>query len=309
MIHDETLPDQVVARLNPHGVVIFLFHGVIARQEHSIRNYTGKHLLQPLFESCMAKLSRKGTALSMDEILAISKKRAPFPPNSFAVTFDDGFENNLTLAAPVLRHWRIPAMVYLTTSFIESNRMSWIDRIERAVEETQVKEIRLEPHLPPYSLQHLERKIEFLRAVRIHAKTRTECSPHRLANEICKQLGDIQEDQSDDPLDKKLSWKQVAEARASGILHFGGHSHTHAILSFLSAEQLDGELDTSLGLLQERGRIGPAHYSYPEGLAHCFSDQVIQAMRKRGVECCPTAIEGVNTAGTDPFRLFRVLVA
>jgi peptidoglycan/xylan/chitin deacetylase (PgdA/CDA1 family) len=309
MIHDETLPEQVVARLNTQGAVIFLFHGVIARQEHSIRNYTGKHLLQPLFESCMARLSRKGTALSMDEILAISKKRTPFPPNSFAVTFDDGFENNLTLAAPILRHWRIPATVYLTTSFIESNQMSWIDRIERAVEETQVKEIRLEGNLSPQSLQHQNEKIEFLKAVRIHAKTRTECCPHRLANEICKHLGDVRENQSDDPLDKKLSWKQVAEARASGILHFGGHSHTHAILSFLSAEQLDAELDTSLGLLRERGGVGQIHYSYPEGLAHCFSDQVIQAMRKRGVECCPTAIEGVNTEETDPFRLFRILVA
>lgn len=309
MIHDETLPDQVVERLNPQGVVIFLFHGVIARQEHSIRNYTGKHLLQPLFESCMARLSRKGTALSMDEILAISKKRAPFPPNSFAVTFDDGFENNLTLAAPILRHWRIPATVYLTTSFIESNQMSWIDRIERAVEETQAKEIRLETNLSPHSLQHQNGKIEFLKAVRIHAKTRTECCPHRLADEICEELGNVRGDQSDDALDKKLNWKQVAEARASGILHFGGHSHTHAILSFLSTEQLDAELDTSLGLLRERGGVGPIHYSYPEGLAHCFSDQVIQAMRKRGVECCPTAIEGVNTEGTDPFRLFRILVA
>ena len=309
MIHDETLPDQVVARLNPQGVVIFLFHGVIARQEHSIRNYTGKHLLQPLFESCMARLSRKGTALSMDEILAISKKRAPFPPNSFAVTFDDGFENNLTLAAPILRHWRIPATVYLTTSFIESNQMSWIDRIERAVEETQAKEIRLETNLSPHSLQHQNGKIEFLKAVRIHAKTRTECCPHRLADEICEELGNVRGDQSDDALDNKLNWKQVAEARASGILHFGGHSHTHAILSFLSTEQLDAELDTSLGLLRERGGVGPIHYSYPEGLAHCFSDQVIQAMRKRGVECCPTAIEGVNTEGTDPFRLFRILVA
>ena len=309
MIHDETLPEQVVARLNTQGAVIFLFHGVIARQEHSIRNYTGKHLLQPLFESCMARLSRKGTALSMDEILAISKKRAPFPPNSFAVTFDDGFENNLTLAAPILRHWRIPATVYLTTSFIESNQMSWIDRIERAVEETQAKEIRLETNLSPHSLQHQNGKIEFLKAVRIHAKTRTECCPHRLADEICEELGIVRGDQSDDALDKKLNWKQVAEARASGILHFGGHSHTHAILSFLSTEQLDAELDTSLGLLRERGGVGPIHYSYPEGLAHCFSDQVIQAMRKRGVECCPTAIEGVNTEGRDPFRLFRILVA
>ena len=309
MTHDATLPDQVAARLHPEGVVIFLFHGVIEIQDHPIRNYTGKHLIRPLFEGCMARLSRKGTVLSMDEILEGLKKRVPFPPYSFAVTFDDGFENNLTVAAPILQHWKIPATIYLTTSFVESNRMSWVDRIERAVEETQMKEIRLQKKLPPFALKDGEDKIHFLKAVRTYVKSNHACSPQLLANEICQRLGDDREDRSNDPLDKKLSWEQVVEAQAGGLFHFGGHSHTHAILSFLSREELDAELDTSLRLLRERAGIGPMHYSYPEGMAHCFSERVIRAMQQRGVECCPTAMEGVNRLGDDPFLLRRILVA
>ena len=309
MTHDATLPDQVAARLDPRGVVIFLFHGVIEIHNHPIRNYTGKHLLLSLFEGCMARLCRKGTALSMDEILERLKKRVPFPPYSFAVTFDDGFENNLTVAAPILQHWKIPATIYLTTSFVESNHMSWVDRIERAVEETQMNEIRLQKELPLFTLRGDDEKIRFLKAVRTYVKSNHACLPQLLADEICQRLGDNREGRSDDPLDKKLSWEQVAKAQAAKLFHFGGHSHTHAILSFLSQEHLDFELDTSLRLLRERAGIGPVHYSYPEGMAHCFSGRVIQAMQQRGVECCPTAMEGINRVGDDPFHLRRFLVA
>jgi hypothetical protein len=51
------------------------------------------------------------------------------------------------------------------------------------------------------------------------------------------------------------------------------------------------------------------HYSYPEGLAHCYSPAVIAALRERGVVCCPTALPGTNPVGTDLFELRRYLVA
>jgi hypothetical protein len=68
---------------------------------------------------------------------------------------------------------------------------------------------------------------------------------------------------------------------------------------------LDAEHDRSLELLC--GALGRpvGHYSYPEGLAHCYSDAVIAALRERGVICCPTAEPGVNPPGADLFRLRR----
>jgi hypothetical protein len=80
-------------------------------------------------------------------------------------------------------------------------------------------------------------------------------------------------------------------------------------LSFLSPERLAFELDTSIGLMRDKGGVTATHYSYPEGLAHCFNDTVIAELKARGVRCCPTAIDGLNHTGADPFRLRRVMVA
>lgn len=309
MRHDATLPDQVSSALNPHGLVIFLFHGVIEKNHHPVRNYTGKHLEKELFEACIARLTREGKALSMDQVLEFCSGQKPLPPRSYAITFDDGFENNVTIAAPILQRWETPAMIYLTSAFVEGNRMSWIDRIERAVEETSEESIQSENTPVSFPLINRDDKIAFLNAVRTYVKNNPDCDPEKIADRICVQLRDRREGRSNDPLDRKLSWQQIREARESGILAFGGHSHTHRILSFLPVDQLAEELDTSLALLRERAEIGPEHYSYPEGLAHCFTEEVIAALKQRGVKCCPTAIAGVNRLPADPFRLCRILVA
>lgn len=42
------------------------------------------------------------------------------PANVFVVTFDDGYENNLLRALPVLRELEIPATIFLATAFLDS---------------------------------------------------------------------------------------------------------------------------------------------------------------------------------------------
>ncbi|MFH1452519.1 MAG: hypothetical protein ABIH00_00885 [Armatimonadota bacterium] len=50
------------------------------------------------------------------------------------------------------------------------------------------------------------------------------------------------------------------------------------------------------------------HYSYPEGLDYCYSDEVINMLKEYGIKCSPTAIDGVNKVGDDLFHLKRVAV-
>ena len=113
---------------------------------------------------------------------------------------------------------------------------------------------------------------------------------------------------SDEDLDLKMNWQQLRELNALPGATVGGHSHTHAILSFLDPQTLAGEINTSLSLLRNRAAIGPRHYSYPEGLAYCYSPAVVDMLRQHGVRCCPSAEDGTNTPTTSPFELKRIFV-
>jgi peptidoglycan/xylan/chitin deacetylase (PgdA/CDA1 family) len=67
-------------------------------------------------------LQRGFQAWPLDLILAFRARNRPIPPRVFAVTFDDGFENNLTEALPILAEYRVPATVFLATSYLGSDR-------------------------------------------------------------------------------------------------------------------------------------------------------------------------------------------
>lgn len=303
------LSDSLVARLSEDGLAIFLFHGVIRRQGHRVRNYTGKHIEADIFAMCIKKLSLAGYALSMDDVLGYCQMSEPFPPRSFAITFDDGFENNLSVAAPILADLHIPSIIYVTSGFIEENGMSWIDRIEYAVEEAPNQILNVEWANDLFPLKDDLTRIAFLKAVREYVKNEPHCNADTFADELCARLGKPGKLSTDDPLDLKMSWNQVRRANDSDLIKIGGHSHTHAILSFLSQEKLTDEINTSLALLHERAGIASKHYSYPEGLSHCYSEVVIRELKRFGIQCCPTAIDGVNARDTDPFRLKRIMVA
>lgn len=296
-------------RLTDDGrVTIFLFHGVINKQTHRVRNYTRKHLPVDEFDAIIDNLCARGVPVSMDDVLSHCDSKWPFPKGAFAVTFDDGFENNLSVAQPVLRRHGVPATVYVTSRFVDQNGMSWIDRIELALEQAQGGELELPWSPRPSAFSDAASKIAILNDIRRQVKSDPTIDVDGFVAAMFRQLGMEEVHASDDPLDLKMTWAQVREWCAPGYT-IGGHSHTHAILSFLSQPALDEELDRSLDLLRTRAGIVSPHYSYPEGLAHCFSPEVIASLKQRGIRCCPTAIDGVNPANTDPFLLRRVMVA
>jgi peptidoglycan/xylan/chitin deacetylase (PgdA/CDA1 family) len=309
MTNDLELPDRLSSSLADEGVVIFLFHGVIKHHHRGVRNYTRKHIGELLFARCIASLRKKGYPLSMQDVMCHCIEKKPFPDRSFAITFDDGFENNLSVAAPILADFKVPTTIYVTTGFIDANAMSWIDRIEYAVENAPSQKLTLEGSEETFAFDDRESRIAFLKAVRTLVKNNPHCDGNVFADQLCARLGYPCPMCGDSELDLKMTWDQVRSAHQNEWITIGGHSHTHPILSYLNPESLSNELDVSISLLKNKAGIGPEHYSYPEGLSHCYNGRVIAALKQRGVQCCPTAINGINRCETDTFELKRMMVA
>jgi peptidoglycan/xylan/chitin deacetylase (PgdA/CDA1 family) len=294
--------------LDPQGTAIFLFHGVITAHRHPIRNYTHKHLLESEFVEVLEDLLEGGgKPVSMTEIAGARGVRA-LPPGAFAVTFDDGFENNFSVAAPVLKRLRVPATFYLTTAFLEENCGSWIDRIERALEAFGSVHLSLPELGVEGGYADPPAKIALLDRIRYYAKHHPEVDPYALAGEIVSKTG-TPEAAYDPQLDRMMSWDQVRTLARNPLFTVGGHGHTHRILEFLPTSALVSEIDRSLTILNQRLGAPVRHYSYPEGLANCYSDRVIGLLGERGVACSPTAEPGINRPGDDLFRLKRIMVS
>lgn len=286
---------------------VFLFHGVISETWHAVRNYTRKHISLDRFKEVINDLCSSGNPVSMPDIVNACRGNAALPKKAFAITFDDGFENNYSIAVPVLEELHVPAAFYVTTGFVENNSTSWIDQVESAV--ASVESFRLDLNQPQLGavISGVQEKILVLDAIRDLIKNDASLDPYRFAEQICEKIG-IGELETDPELDQMMEWHQVATLHKHPLFTIGGHSHSHRILEFLTQADLEDEINRSMDMLAARLGTSVAHYSYPEGLPHCYSNRVIDCLKKRNVQCCPTAEEGVNDCGDDLFRLKRIMV-
>ena len=288
--------------------VIFLFHGVIDKNPFKIRNYTKKHLLKKEFIKVLNDLKKKGNCMSLDQVYDNIKNKRNFKDYSYSITFDDGFYNNYKIAAPILKKRKLYATFYLTTSFIEKNETSWIDKIEHMIEKIKTKKIIYIFNQKFEIINNKKIKINFLNTIRYLAK-KDNTDFNRLVLDIKKQLGfNYKLNNLQNILDKKMNWNQVRKLNQCEYSIVGGHTVNHPILSFLSDKDAKKEIYNSINAIKKNAKIIVKHYSYPEGLKNTFGKREIKLLKNEGIKICPSAEFGFNNKNTDLFNLRRIFV-
>ena len=302
--------DYFTSKLYQNKYTIFLFHGVINTSDTEIRNYTNKHILGEDFESLLLKLKKMGTPLSLDEVIDYYEKNISLPEYSYSITFDDGFENNYSVAVPILEKLVTPATFYVSTNLIDNNLMSWIDKIEYCFELKDNFSIYLPWNKDCIKLNNNKLKIRCLDEIRKNVKENQNIYvPEDIVKLVFDQCDMDIILSNNHPLDKKMNWKQVKEIHSHELFSIGGHSHNHISLGLLDEDVLKKEIETSIQFLKSKAGISPFHYSYPEGQKIDMNNNVKRLLQKNNIKCCPTAIDGLNSLKPKSlFDLNRIMV-
>lgn len=299
-----------MSRLTDSAISIFLFHGVTPRGDYGVRNYTGKHLALDSFVDIVRHLVESGHPASMDDLFAHVKGVEPCPPRSFVITFDDGFWNNASVAAPVLSDFGVPATFYVTSDFVDLGTMSWVDRIEAAVATTPLAEVTVPcPLEGTHRIATIEDRIRFMSLVRVQVKGDPSTDADKFADLLVELLLGGRAADTVEVLDRKLSWSDVRQLEAESLFAVGGHGRTHRILGYLGLDEMRSEVSTCLTQLRTLGNCRASHFSYPEGFAGSFTDDLIAELAQHDVMTGVTTLPGGNTKGADPMILQRYFVA
>ena len=100
-----------------------------------------------------------------------------------------------------------------------------------------------------------------------------------------------------------LSWAALGEARASGLITVGSHTHTHALLDRLPAAAIEVELDVADDLIETHLGARPTHFAYPKAVAG--SSLADAAVRTRYRSAALAGTRPNRYGQTDPHRLAR----
>ena len=101
------------------GVPVLMYHLVDTHPPAQDPVTVHLTVLAPAFEAQLRLLSDRGyRAVTLDELWAALLHHAPLPPRGVALTFDDGYEDNYTVAFPLLRRYEFVATFFVVTSTV-----------------------------------------------------------------------------------------------------------------------------------------------------------------------------------------------
>lgn len=218
------------------------------------------------------------------------------------VTFDDGYRDYCDHAYPVLAELGIPALVFLATAFMDKRELLWTDAVTWAVHRSARARLAL-PWDRGVTLP-LAGAGERARAARVakeHLKAVGDAERERWQRALFDELGVDPQDGSAGR--QMLSW---AEVRATlGLTRYGGHTHTHPILSRVDAARAEREIRACRERVAAETGVAPRWFAYPNGRAEDFSDETKAILRRCGFELAFSTIEGLNGPGADRYALRR----
>lgn len=305
-----TFLDKLFYSTEPGGNInILMYHGFTDRRAFGgIENYHGKHLLVAKFRQQMEFVKEHYHALSLKELVGHLAGGKKLPPRSIVITIDDGYRSNYTLAYPVFKEFQIPATIFLATDFIDRKDALWVDRLEFAVNQsTKHKlDVELDGHKLKLSLSDKPSRIEADRQMKTILKDLPFQKRSHMISRIEKQAQTAISPAELDPMYAPLSWDEIREMNASGLIDFGAHTCTHTILTVCSDHSIEEELRLSKQRIEQELKAACDFFSYPNGQSGNFDERTKQAVKEAGFAGALTTIIGTNRGTTDRYELKRL---
>jgi peptidoglycan/xylan/chitin deacetylase (PgdA/CDA1 family)/SAM-dependent methyltransferase len=275
-----------------------------------------------LFLEQVSSLRAVAEPYTLTEI-AVGLLRGNLPHNAVAVTFDDGYLNNLLNAKPILEQFEIPATVFVCAGWIGRDDELWWDQLERALFLTMNLPNRLELNV---NGQHFEWNV-----LPDHNDGNAQASPSmqfgiddfpsrlKLYRDVWEVIRRLPPSLQIEAVQKISAWsgarpeardgyrpmnaQELVDIAAGGLIEIGGHTVFHPLLpahssSFQRHEILDGklQLERILGTSIDT-------FAYPNGE---YDQASLDIVREAGFLCACTTVDNVCTLGTSIYELPRL---
>jgi peptidoglycan/xylan/chitin deacetylase (PgdA/CDA1 family) len=232
------------------------------------------------FEKQLAYLKEHRTILSMDDFIARLQLRN-LPNNAIAITFDDGYLDNLINAEPALTFHSVPATLFLTTGFVGQTRPFWWDELTAMILES-TEQISLElivdgesvdlawpvkgpadisGHWRAWEIPRTERQKCYLQVWRTLQRSSEATRSHTmqcLRNHLHA---------SHDPLARPMNTDEILLllSKSNGLFTLGSHSISHPALTILRCEERRREIAESVQQCRALTTRQVTGFAYPYG--------------------------------------------
>lgn len=282
------------------------------------------------FREHLAALKKHFSVVSL-QVLHEQMLRKRVLPGTVVITLDDGYEDNLLFACPLLEEYSIPATIFVSTGLVDTDREFWWDDLER---------IFIQPgDLPEYLSLGIEGKtLDYcFKDVRFYSqenhqllKSWSVLEPsvptprHQAYMDLCsvfreldysaqvKLLQELYEWSGKEPQGRTshrvLSSDSLKKLGKSDVVEIGAHSEHHCVLSGLTNAQQNEEIVQCKKKLKDILDEEIISFSYPFGGKVDYNISTLALLKNNGFELSCSNYPGPVRWDTNPFELPRTLI-
>jgi peptidoglycan/xylan/chitin deacetylase (PgdA/CDA1 family) len=266
--------DRLLLAAGKNRCINVMYHGVV--QEDSTY-FSPRHIEVGQFERQLYYLKRNFRIISLSAAFDHLQNGKPFKEKTITVSFDDGFQNNLTHALPLLEKYAIPTTFFVSSVCTEpmTTRWLWSEVIAALKYFYPSAVIQLGDH-------------RFVR----YADTKTGLSitqflktcPYNLRDEYITHLMNEYALEAQIKTISEEVWKlmnrdELIQLSRSSVVEIGSHGRLHYNLGDISSDKAWDELITSKRALEETIGKPVQTIAYPDG---SYTEEVKNLAEKAG---------------------------
>jgi len=221
------------------------------------------------------------------------------PPRAVCISFDDGYRSIHDLALPILKEFKLPATVFVTTGYIDGGVM-WNDQIINAVQhlpsgQLDLRDIGLGLH---YVDSVNDRQMAMNRLTALSKYLRPAVRDD-LARKLRDLVGSI-------PASAPMLTREMISNLVNDGIEIGAHTISHPILTNLDDESARQEIFGSKHHLDSLTGRPTRLFAYPNGKVGVdFDERHVRMAQEAGFSAAFTTASGAATNRHHRFKLPR----
>ncbi|MBK9705054.1 MAG: polysaccharide deacetylase family protein [Betaproteobacteria bacterium] len=288
-------PSGVRARLS-----ILIFHRVLPAPDPIFPDEVDA----AFFDELLGWLKSWLNVLPLDHAVD-ALRTGTLPARAMAITFDDGYADNRTIALPILKRHGLSATFFVATGYLDCGRM-WNDTIIEAIRGSEAQRLELDnirgleasqlQSLPIGSVLEKRAAIQaILSRIKYFSSSEREAASRLIAEQCNVDLPD----------NLMMTTHQVVEMRRAGML-IGAHTMSHPILAKLEPVEVRKEISGSKKFLESILEEEVSLFAYPNGRPGLdFQTRDAAIVKELGFKAAVTTAWGVTRTDSDLMQLPR----
>lgn len=279
--------------------LVLCFHSVNNFEKR--RGYVSEFRSQPLsiFESQLDWLSTFCEFVSLTDIVEQIGDKAS-GRQKIALTFDDGYRDNLISVLPLLEKYDAPVTLFVATDYVGTEKLPWWDFMDWTIEHNYVCNIetgRIERRVMSSAEEASQREC-FRKLCRDEPQAERDLRINYLIKQCgCHQVNDF------------MSFHELGQFSNHKLTSIGAHTHRHFNTSLLTSDELTRDLEENMDLLLSYTQSKITHFAYPYGGKKQVCSKSVDTLKRMGVKAAFTTEPDCVTSNKSNFELPRMIIS